>query len=104
MKVHGKDKRAVETLRRLLHNGQISISPMYLTPHTAVIPELQRALGPHVKALAAQFGYRCVVAILNDVPSHPQAIIDALASQGVNYFLIGANTGFSNPRAPRTSR
>lgn len=95
MNVHRNDAGMMQAVRYLLHNGQLSISAAYLTPHTAVIPELQSMLTIHLPALASEFDYHPTVAILNDVPSHPQAMIDALVSHGVKYLLVGANMGFS---------
>jgi hypothetical protein len=104
MKAHKKDAAKLAVLKHFVRNGQFSIGATYLTPHTGVIPELQRWLAPHLPMVEKTFGVRPTVAILNDVPSHPQSIIDPLVANGVKYLLVGANLNFSNALPKAISR
>jgi hypothetical protein len=46
-------------------------------------------------------GYRPQVAVLDDAPSHPEALVDALAARAVRYMLVGANMFVSAPLLTR---
>lgn len=94
---HLHDTPRLRIVRHLLENGQLSIGATWVIPHAAVFWEFLDLLTTHCDQLQQLLGYRPPVALLNDAPSYPEALVDALAAQGIRYALIGANMTFSRP-------
>ena len=90
--------------RRLLQSGRLGIGATWVSPLVAGMPEGLRVLTFHLEELDRDFGYRPSVALLNDSPSYPEALIDALAARGVRYLLVGANMFVSAPLPARLVR
>ncbi len=94
---YGGDEMRLTAVRELLQRGQFGVGASWLSPHAAAFPEALGFLTLHLDELNRQFGYRPTVAVLNDPPSYPEALADALAAHGVRYLLVGANVSFSRP-------
>jgi hypothetical protein len=94
---YGHDEKRMAAVRQLLQRGQIGVGASWVTPHAAAFPDALRFLTLHVDELDRQFGYRPTVAVLNDPPSYPEALADALAEHGVRYVLVGANMFLTPP-------
>jgi hypothetical protein len=99
-----RDENRLALARRLLHQGRLAVGAAWCTPHAAAFPEALDLLTVHLDALERELGYRPQVAVLNDVPSFPEGVVDALAASGVRYLLIGANRSFSPPLPAPLSR
>lgn len=94
---YGRDQKRQKALRELLRGGQFGVGATWLSPHAAAFPEALEFLTVHLEELDRRFGYRPTVAVLNDPPSYPEALADALAAHGVRYLLVGANMFLSRP-------
>lgn len=94
---YGRDEKRLTAMRDLLKRGQIGVGATWLSPHAAAFPEALEFLTVHLDELDRRFGYRPSVAVLNDPPSYPEALADALAAHGVRYLLVGANMFISGP-------
>ncbi len=101
---HRNDEARLESVSRLLRNGQLAVGATWVSPHAAPFPELLPFLTVHLEELERDFGYRPTVAVLNDPPSYPVALVDVLAARVVRYMLIGANMSFTPPLPARLSR
>ncbi len=101
---HAGDRAALDALRALMKEGRISAGAAWCSPHAAAFPESLDLLFAHLDDFERIFGVRPAVAVLNDVPSYPEALVDAAARAGVRYLLIGANIAFSPPMPARLSR
>jgi hypothetical protein len=93
------DSKALARLKTLLKEGRISAGASWCNPHASMFSEHLHLLFAHLDDFEETFGVRPVAAVLNDCPSHPQAIVDACAAAGVKFLLVGANVAFS-PRLP----
>ena len=94
----------LEEVRGLLDKGQLGVGATWVTPLAAARPEALPVLCFHLDELEQGFGYRPAVAVLNDVPAFPEALVDALASRGIRYLLSGANMFISDPLPPHLVR
>ena len=94
---YGRDEKRLTAMRDLLKRGQIGVGATWLSPHAAAFPDALEFLTVHLDELDRRFGYRPTVAVLNDPPSYPEALADALAAHGVRYLLVGANMFISGP-------
>ncbi|MBI4615196.1 MAG: hypothetical protein HY720_16395 [Planctomycetes bacterium] len=93
---HREDTERTLLVRRLLAGGQIAVGATWVNPHAALFPGSLNVLTFHIEELEREFGYRPPVAVVNDVPSCPEALADALAARGVRYLLVGANMAFTS--------
>ncbi len=91
------DASRIKDARRFLRNGQLSVSAVWVNPHASAFWEYLGLLTSHLDELEQVLHYRPAVAILNDSPSYPEAIVDALAACGVRYVLVGPNMAFTRP-------
>jgi len=91
------DAARMARARRALRNGQLIISAVWLSPHGSIFHESLDLLTVHLDEMERLFGVRPEVAILDDAPSYPEAIVDALAARGVRYALVGANMWLTPP-------
>ena len=91
------DAARMARARRALRNGQLTVSAVWLSPHGSIFHESLDLLTVHLDEMKRLLGVRPAVAVLDDAPSHPEAIVDALAANGVRYVLIGANMVFTPP-------
>lgn len=94
---YGRDEKRMTAMRDLMKRGQIGVGATWLSPHAAAFPQALEFLTVHLDELDRRFGYRPSVAVLNDPPSYPEALADALAAHGVRYLLVGANMFISGP-------
>jgi len=90
--------------RRALQSGQLFVSAVWVSPHGSMFHESLDLLTAHLNELEHLLGYRPQVAVLDDAPSHPEALVDALAARGVHYMLVGANMFVSAPLPPKLVR
>jgi hypothetical protein len=91
------ERELLDEARGLFLNGQLGVGATWVTPVIAARPEALPALTFHLEDLEREFDYRPAVAVLNDVPSFPESLVDALAGRGIRYLLNGANMFISNP-------
>lgn len=101
---YGRDEQRLGAMRELLRSGRFGVGASWLSPHAAAFPEALEALTVHLDELDRRFGYRPTVAVLNDPPSYPEALADALAAHGVRYVLVGANMFLTRPFPPELVR
>ena len=101
---HRADASRLALARRLLADGQLGVGATWLSPHVAAVPEAMPLLTLHLGPLVREFGYRAPVAVINDTPSQPEALVDALAASGVRYLLVGANMFLTSPLPARLVR
>jgi hypothetical protein len=87
-------------LRSLVQSGRFAIGATYVNPHAALFPRALHHLFAFNSVVEREFGARPAVAVMNDVPSFPEAIVDAAAAAGVKAFLLGVNLTFS-PALPK---
>ena len=97
LEAHKGDEARLATMKRLLGEGRFYVGATYVNPHAAIFPESLDLLTVHLDRLEKDFGVRPHTAIVNDVPSVPEAIVDALSARGVKYLLVGANMTFTPP-------
>lgn len=90
--------------RRALQSGQLVVSAVWVSPHGSMFHESLDLLTAHLDEMERLLDYRPQVAVLDDAPSHPEALVDALVARGVRYMLIGANMSVSAPLPPRLVR
>ena len=69
----------------------------WVNAHAALFPQTLRALFAWHEEAEKAFGVRPTVAIVNDVPSVPDALVDAANDAGVHWFICGPNLAFSPP-------
>jgi hypothetical protein len=91
------DAARMARARRALRNGQLTVSAVWLSPHGSIFHESLDLLTVHLNEMERLLGVRPAVAVLDDAPSHPEALVDALAARGVRYALIGANMFVTSP-------
>jgi hypothetical protein len=89
---------------RALRNGQLIVSAVWTSPHGSIFPEFLGFLTAHLEEMGRLLGVRPEVAILDDAPSHPEALVDALAGSGIRYMLVGANMFVTTPLPVRLVR
>ena len=94
---YGQDEKRLATVRQLLKSGQLGVGATWLSPHAAAIPEAVGLLMVHWADLDSLFNYRPSVAVLNDPPSYPEILADALVARDIRYLLVGANMFVSRP-------
>ena len=94
---YARDEKRLTAMRDLMKRGQIGVGATWLSPHAAAFPQALEFLTVHLDELDRRFGYRPSVAVLNDPPSYPEALADALAAHGVRFLLVGANMFISGP-------
>ena len=87
----------IARLRMLVQRNQIGVGATLLSPHGAAFPEALRLLTLHLDRIERELGRRPTVAVVNDVPAVPEALVDALAAAGIHYLLMGTNLVFSAP-------
>ncbi len=97
LEAHRGDEARIATMKNLLQEGRLYVGATYVNPHAAIFPESLGLLAVHLDRLEKEFGVRPRTAIVNDVPSVPEAIVDALSARGVRYLLLGANMAFTPP-------
>jgi len=98
------DPMRIARLRMLVERGQIGIGATLLSPHGAAFPGALKLLTLHLDRVQHELGRRPTVAVVNDVPAVPEAIVDALAAAGIRYLMMGANLVFSPPLPARVTR
>jgi hypothetical protein len=96
---HRHDARRMAAARRALGTGQLVISAVWVSPHGSIFNGSLDLLTVHLDEMKDLLGWRPQVAILDDAPSQPEALVDALAAHGVRYMLVGANM-FVTPPLP----
>ncbi|MBI2922870.1 MAG: hypothetical protein HYY18_17590 [Planctomycetes bacterium] len=94
---HRDDAARQDRLRALLKAGRISMGASWCNPHAAMFAEHLDLLFFHLDTFERELGVRPSVAVLNDVPSYPEALVDACARAKVRYLLVGANMAFTPP-------
>jgi alpha-mannosidase len=84
----------VETIKRLLHNGQMSIAAMMIhsTPLCGA-EQMARMLYP-IKELREKFGIPINVAINHDINGQPWPMSQILLDAGVDFYITGINVHF----------
>ena len=87
----------IAELRRLVTSGRIGVGATLLAPHAAAFPKALRLLTSHLDRVQRELGVRPTVAVINDVPALPEAMVDALAAAGIKYLLAAPNLTFSPP-------
>jgi hypothetical protein len=91
------DPMRIGRLRALVERGQIGVGATLLSPYAAAFPESLHLLTLHLDRVQRELGRRPAVAVINDVPAVPEALVDALAAAGIKYLLLGPNLVFSPP-------
>ena len=91
------DPMRIGRLRMLVQRRQIGVGATLLSPHGAAFPEALRLLTLHLDRIEKELGQRPTVAVVNDVPAVPEALVDILAAAGIHYLLMGTNLVFSAP-------
>ena len=94
------DPMRIARLRMLVQRNQIGVGATLLSPHGAAFPEALHLLTLHLDRIQRELGRRPTVAVVNDVPAIPEALIDVLAGAGIRYLLMGTNLVFSGPLPP----
>ena len=97
------DPRQIGRLRALVQRRQIGVGATLLSPYAAAFPEALRLLTLHLDRIQQELGRRPTVAVINDVPAVPEALVDALAAAGIRYLLMGPNLMFSPPLPGRVT-
>ena len=87
----------IAALRRLVIAGRIGVGATLLGPHAAAFPRALGLLTTHLDRVQRELGVRPTVAVINDVPALPEALVDALAAAGIRYLLAAPNLTFSPP-------
>ncbi len=90
----------IAKLRALVTANRIGIGATLLSPHAAAFPVSLHLLTLHLDRIQRELGRRPVVAVINDVPAIPEAMVDVLAAAGIHYLLMGTNRVFSDPLPP----
>jgi hypothetical protein len=101
---HRSDSAALREVRRLLATGRLGIGATWLSPHGAAMPETLPFLMAHLALLQQRFGYRPAVAVINDVPAIPEALVETIARAGVRYLLLGPNPSYMRGFPARLAR
>ncbi|HEY4100695.1 MAG TPA: hypothetical protein VGM20_07440 [Gemmatimonadales bacterium] len=91
------DPARIARLRDLVVHHRIGIGATLLSPHAAAFPAALHLLTMHLDRVQQELGVRPSVAVINDVPAIPEAMIDALATHGIHYLLMGPNFNFTPP-------
>ncbi|HEX3926711.1 MAG TPA: hypothetical protein VHW65_01835 [Gemmatimonadales bacterium] len=91
------DFARIALLRSLVMSGRIGVGATLLSAHGAAFPAALHLLTMHLDRIERELGRRPVVAVLNDVPSAPEALVDALAAAGIHYLLAAPNQTFTAP-------
>ena len=97
------EPRQIARLRALVQRRQIGVGATLLSPYAAAFPEALGLLTLHLDRIQQELGRRPTVAVINDVPAVPEALIDALAAAGIRYLLMGPNLTFSAPLPARVT-
>lgn len=98
------DPMRLAQLRMLVERGQIGVGATLLSPHGAAFPGALHLLTLHLDRIQRELGRRPTVAVVNDVPAVPEALVDVLAAAGIKYLLMGPNLVFSGPLPSRVTR
>jgi len=98
------DAARMARARRALQSGQLFISAVWVSPHGSMFHESLDLLTAHLGDMERLLHYRPQVAVLDDAPSHPEALVDALAARGIRYMLVGANMFVTEPLPARLVR
>jgi hypothetical protein len=98
------DPRQIARLRALVRNGRIGVGATLLSPYASAFPEALHLLTLHLNRVERELGRRPTVAVVNDVPAVPEALVDALAAAGIHYLLMGPNLSFSAPLPAELTR
>lgn len=93
----------IARLRALVRRKQISVGATLLSPYAAAFPEALHLLTLHLDRVERELGRRPTVAVINDVPAVPEALVDAVAAAGIHYLLMGPNLMFSPPLPARVT-
>jgi Glycosyl hydrolases family 38 N-terminal domain len=91
------DPTQLARLRALVESGRFGVGATLLSPHAAAFPRALKLLTTHLDRVQRLLGRRPTVAVLNDVPAAPEALVDALAAAGIHYLLAGPNLMLSPP-------
>ena len=94
---HTNDAARKARLKSLLQSDRFAIGATWCSPHAALFPRSLHHLFAFNEVIQREFGVRPTVAVMNDVPSFPEALVDAAAAAGVKGFLLGMNLEFSQP-------
>ncbi len=87
----------IARLRKLVTSGRIGVGATLLSAHAAAFPRALQLLTMHLDRVEHELGRRPTVAVVNDVPAVPEALVDALASAGIHDLLMGPNLTLSPP-------
>jgi hypothetical protein len=98
------DPMRIARLRTLVQRGRIGIGATLLSPYAAAFPDALHLLTLHLDRVQRELGRRPTVAVINDVPAVPEALVDGLAAAGIKYLLMGPNLVFSAPLPLRITR
>lgn len=99
LKMNEGNAKELGRLRAALKSGQVSIGATYVTAHAKLMGGAVGLLACLNPLLKRELGYSPKVAIQNDVPDVPPALVDALFERGVKYLLLGPNNSFTTPLA-----
>ncbi len=85
----------IARLKKLVMSGRIGVGATLLSAHAAAFPGALQLLTMHLDRIQRELGRRPTVAVVNDVPAVPEALVDALAAAGIHYLLAGPNLTLS---------
>ena len=97
---HKGEPERIAELATLMQAGRISMGAAWANPHAGMFAESLDLLFFQRDDFAKTFGVSPAVAVLNDVPSYPEALVDAMAARGIRYLLVGANMAFTAALPP----
>ena len=100
LQAHGQDPARVSRLKALLQSKHIGMGACWVNAHAALFPEALPVLFAWLEEAQSAFGMRPTWAVVNDVPSVPEALVDAGVRAGVTTFVCGPNLAFSPPLPP----
>ena len=104
LKRYRGDPVRMEKARRALRSGRLIVSAVWVSPHASIFHESLDLLTVHLDEIERLLDHGPQVAVLDDAPSYPEALVDALVSHGVRYILVGANMFVSSPLPPKLVR
>src|SRR5262249_38684454 len=90
-----KDEARIAKLVGYLKSGSIALSTSWGSMHTDFlgVEEMNRLCADYA-TLARSYGIESNVAVMDDVPGHPESGPSVLAASGVKYLLTGVNQAF----------
>ena len=91
------DVARIGRLRALVMSGRFGVAATLLSAHAAAFPHALTLLTMHLDRIERELGRRPTVAVVNDVPAFPEALVDALAKAGIKYLLAAPNLTLSPP-------